>query len=237
MPHESIKAEELLVEWSDGRVTLDARDSSLRQVLDSMALHGALLVVSGDPLDERMSLSFETLEMHTALKRIMRSRSYLLVELPATPGSGPAGAARRSTLRILSDDDPMAGHHSRRSEGDLEFLQYQLMGDDLRAKKDAIKALGKHAAESAIPPLAFALSDENKSIRFKAVQALAQFETTDAVAALATAAADEHPGIRAEAAYWLGEIGGESTLPVLQLAQQDTDSDVREAAEDALRGR
>ena len=215
-------AGDLTLDISDGLVTLNARDVGLQDVIDKIAVHSAMLIVLQDPLDTRVTLAFEGLELHKALKRIMRGRSYLLVQTPAS----------RSTLRIFSDGEWKES--DRDGAADLRILQDQLSSNDHRAKKTAIKDLGKLAAETAIPSLAFALTDESKEIRFKAVQALALFDTDDVAIALATAANDEHAGIRAEAAYWLGTLGGETAIRVLEHTLHDPDSDVREAAENAL---
>jgi HEAT repeat protein len=87
----------------------------------------------------------------------------------------------------------------------VEFLVATLKDDDDRVQQAAAEALGKIADARAVEPLVAALKDETSRVRKTAAEAL-------------------------------GYIGdGRAAEPLLVAARKDDDSDVRQAAEDALK--
>ena len=231
----------LNVEMSDDLVTLQAHNVGVREVLDEIARHSDLAVVSHGPPHGRLTLEFERLPLYEALSRIMRGRSYLLHQARPAIGTRNANHERRSTLWVFSDGaadesghNQAAGRSSPDTASVIEALQSQLMSDDIRLRQEAIKGLRRLKVNEVIAPLSYALADEDKRIRVKAIYALADIGGDNAVAAMAAAAADENPWVRAETAYALGTLGGGTAIQVLKHALHDADSGVRESAIEAF---
>ena len=231
----------LNIEISDDLVTLKAHNVRVRNVLDEIARQSDLVVVSHDPLDDRLTLELERLPLFEALRRIMRGQSYLLHQAQAASGARIANHERRSTLWVFSDgsaNDPgqtqAAGHSSSDIASVIEVLQSQLMSDDIRVRQEAIKGLRRLKVNEVIAPLSYALADKDKKVRVKAIYALADIGGDNAVAAMAAAAGDENAWVRAETAYALGTLGGDTAIQVLKHALHDADSDVRESAIEAF---
>lgn len=231
----------LHVEVSGDLVTLKAHDVGVWDVLDEIARQSDLVVVSNDPLDDRLTLELERLPMSEALRRIMRRQSYLLHQAEAATGAGIANHERRRTLWIFSDGsaaEPGQTQAAGRSSSDtvavIEVLQSQLMSDDIRIRQEAIKGLRRLKVNEVIAPLSVALADEDKKVRVKAIYALVDIGGDDAVAALAAASGDENAWVRAETAYALGTLGGDTAFQVLIHTLHDADSDVRQSAIEAL---
>jgi len=231
----------LNVEMSDDLVTLKAHNAEVQDVLDEIARQSDLIVVSHDPLEYRLTLDFERLPLFEALRRIMRGQSYLLHQSQAATDAKIANYESRRTLWVFSDgsaDEPghnrVAGRSSSDTASVIEVLQSQLMSDDLRVRREAIKGLRRLKVNEVIAPLSFALTDEDKNIRVKAIYALADIGGDNAIAAMAAAAGDENAWVRAETAYALGTLGGDAAIQVLKLALNDADSDVRESAIEAF---
>ncbi len=231
----------LNVEMSDDLVTLKAHNVGVRDILDEIARHSDLAVVSHGPLRGRLSLEFERLPLFEALSRIMRGQSYLLHQAQPATGARIASNERRSTLWVFSDGsagesvhNQAAGPSSSDTASIIEVLQSQLMSDDRRVRQEAIKGLRRLKVDEVIVPLSYALADADKKIRVKAIYALADIGGDNAVAAMAAAANDENAWVRAETAYALGTLGSDTAIQVLKHALHDADSGVRESAIEAF---
>ena len=231
----------LNVEMSDDLVTLKAHNVGVREVLDEIARHSDLAVVSHGPLHGRLNLDFERLPLFEALSRIMRGQSYLLHQAQPAAGARIASNERRSTLWVFSDGsagesvhNQAAGRSSSDTAAAIEALQLQLMSDDMRLRREAIKGLRRLKVDEVIVPLSYALADADKKIRVKAIYALTDIGGDNAVAALAAAASDGNAWVRAETAYALGTLGSGTAIQVLKHALHDADSGVRESAIEAF---
>ncbi len=207
----------LRVATSDGLVTVQARDVSVWALLEEVARQSRLIVVSHDPLDERVTLDFQRLPLPEALDRILRDQSFALEELQRLTGAGDRRDARPRRLWVFSKGP--AGDHA---------------SADTTAADD-VEDLDALDADGLTGPLSLALADDDTNVRLDAVSALAAVGSDQAAATLAAVAlSDGDSSVREEAVYALGEIGGEIGIQVLAQALIDPDDDVREAAVEAF---
>ena len=97
---------------------------------------------------------------------------------------------------------------------------------------NALLSIGKPAVKSLIA----ALKDEVSDVRRTALITLGKIGTPRAVEALILVAREKNSGIRQEAVTALGKIRGTRAIRVLnELAQNDSDSRIRPAAQKALK--
>ena len=219
----------LVVEIREDLVTLNARDVSVREVLDALAHETGLIVNTDAPLTDPIAIDFENLTLQDALERIMSPQSYLLL--------ANADDASGSTLWIFAttpDTEPDTSSNSHQPQTVVEALEADLLSDDLRARGAAIRGLRRLQDESVVAPISLALTDEDRKIRVKAIYALADIGGADAAVALAAASVDENPYVRAESAYALGMIGGDTAVGILEHALLDPSLDVRQSAVEAF---
>lgn len=222
----------LSVELSDDRLTLEARNARLRDVLAEIVRQGNLTVVSRGPLANRVTLKFEALPLAEALRRILRDQSYLL---RIEKRDHAAGKLNDDTIWVFSNDaGDDTGFSLSSASMAIQLLRSQLASDDTRTRAQAIRGLRKLNVNEVVEPLGLALADEERKIQVKAIYALAEIGGDDAVAVLAGALGDEDAWIRSETAYALGAIGEDSAIPFLRQALFDSNSEVRASAMSAF---
>lgn len=199
----------LRVEITDEIVTIEAREASLKDLVEEIARQSGLQAVLHDPLEARVTLELRRLPLREALGSILRDRSFALQHIRSSSiAGGKPGDAGTWRLWVFSSDVRPA------------------------VRVDSPGALD---ADVAIATLAFALADDDAKVRLEAVAALADAGSDQAAAALATAAlSDGDSSVREEAVHAMGEIGGDIGIQVLERALMDSDADVREAAVEAF---
>lgn len=207
----------LHVELIDERLTVRARDVSVGELVDEIARRHGLVVISREPLDERVSLELERLALPEALGRILRHYSFALQAAQAPGGSRNGAEAAEGKLWVFS-----RAPVETRASLEARFT-------------DRIEASDALDAEELIARSSLALGDHDARARLSAVSTLAEVGDQHAVAPLTAAAlSDGEPSVREEAAYALGAIGGQMSIDVLEQALIDPDGDVRGAAIDAF---
>jgi HEAT repeat protein len=219
----------LVVEIKEDLVTLNARDVSVREVLNALTHESGLIVNTDAPLTDPIAIDFENLSLAEALERILGPQGYLML--------AHADDASRSTVWIFSatpDTEPDSSSNSHQRQSVFEALEADLLSDDLRVRGAAIRGLRKLQDESVVAPISLALTDEDRKIRVKAIYALADIGGAEAAVALAASSTDENPYVRAESAYALGMIGGDTAVGILEHALLDPSLDVRQSAVEAF---
>ncbi len=227
---------DLQVEISDDLVTLRARNASIQNILDELALRTDLVLVSYDSPEGRLTLELHRLPLSEVLMHILHGRSFLLHQVQAASSDTEGEQHERSsTLWIFSEGSAYgAVNNSSVSTSAIESLEAQLMSGDVSVRREAVKNARKLNGDEASAPLSLALADEDAMVRVKAIYGLADIGGDQAVGALAAALADENAGVREEAAYALGVIGSDAAVQFLEHALHDADSDVRESAIEAF---
>ena len=231
----------------DGLLSVNAQDIGLAELLDEVASQCDLTVVWVVALEQRLSVEFYRLTLAQGLQRILRSRSYVLLSTPPTPGKRPATAARAGTLWILPQANEMYSTQSSvpttqsanrvsadASAPDVSRLASALSNGSLDDRAQAAVALGKRGHARAVVPLSHALADRNAEVREAAIDSLAEIGGADATRALAVALRDRDPHIREQAVDALGQAGGTIATGLLQQALTDEVAFVRQAATEIL---
>lgn len=236
---------ELHVEVHDGAVTVRARDSNLEDVIGQIAERCKLRVVVQDSLDERVSVELQSLPLSTALRQLLRERSFVLQRTPQVIGTSET---RHGTLWIFPTRfQPSRESERAKSAGGveepesftglerLERLSAALANEDANDRLDAVSALGQSDDDQAANLLASTASfDTHPSVRAEALYALGAINVDAQNQALRRALTDADRNVRKAAISALEEIGTESSVPNLAIALKDADASVRAAAADAL---
>lgn len=209
------------------RISLAARNVSAQDVLDELATLCRIDVVQHAPLDRMVTFEFERQALAYAVRKLLENDSYQFFEPRGETGLDSDSSVASRILWIFSEGTSVASLAT-------SFHQSVLLKGDVRARKEAIKALRKLGSPEAVSALSLALADEDEDIRIAAIRALSRIGGDDALAAINSVAQDEDPWIRNEAANALAQAGGSSATEYLGLAAQDEDPMVREAVVEAL---
>lgn len=222
---------------ADNLVTVKTRDVAVHDLLEEIARHIGLAVVSHDYLDERITIEFHRLPLPEALGRVLRHQSFALEYPQPISSAGKSSHPLPSRLWVFSKEPgivPGNNKDGRPSSPNVTsaigVLRAELMSEDPRLRQAAVKRLGALGVVEAVAPLSLALADEDEYVREAAIAAVADIGGEEAARALAIALQDEDPLLREEAVDALGEIGGETAIHVLEQAFKDEEEDVREAA-------
>ena len=227
-----------LVYVSEGRVTLDAHDASLRALLEEIAREAGLELEGEEWLTGTITVRFRRRPLAQALPLILGDRGYALVS--ATPTS-PEGTSppRPSHLRLFRPTappgDPVEGHARDRVTGEDTLLEQLETGPDALDRLDAIDALAQSDDPATVRRMGLAaLRDPDESVRAAAIEALALLGGDSAVEMLELALRDRAIEIREDAVTALQRIGGDRAARGLTAAVHDRSAEVRWLAVDAL---
>ena len=164
---------------ADGLVTLHADRVALSTILLELERQGGLRLVSRDALRERVSLDVERQPLPAALRQLMPTHDFLLLQAPAH-SMVFIHAAASPTLPVTP---PAAAVH-----------------DEVGSRLEAIAALPRAAGSAAIRDLgASATLSEAPEIREEALAALGDIGGAEAQAAVATALSDPDSQVRSAA--------------------------------------
>lgn len=235
------------VRCADGLLSVQVRDVALGELLDEVASQCGIALVRYVALTQKLTLDFQRLPLEKGLRRILRSRSYVLQSAPPTLGKQPATAARAQTLWLLPQGNEKywtqspisvatsgAKFLADESALDVSNLESVLSAGNIEDREQAAVALGKRGHARAVAPLSRALADRNADVREAAIASLAEIGGTEAAQALATALRDDDPRMREQAVDALGEVGGQTATGLLHQALTDEVAFVRQAATEML---
>ena len=249
----SAGSDHISVSITDGRVSVQARNAGLKNLLHEIAYQGDLGLVVIGPLDERISVEFRQLAMPAAIGRLLRGRDYVLqyrklsfsaqnkLWIFSKTSAGQDVADPLEGLRTaLTDDDADTKLAAILELADLggdqaaAALALALADPDQQIREEAALALGEIGGKTAINSLQLALADEAINVREAAVKAFSDLGDEASVQALAVALHDAEAPLREEAIYALGDLGGERAIALLQQALLDQENTVRETAAEIL---
>ncbi len=232
------------IQFANNLLTVNAKNVSLKDLLQEISRQSGLSVVGYGSLDEKITIEFHNLSLDEGMRLILRHHSFALAYAQQTPGE------RHSTVpgKVWIFSKAEKGYstkttvaHGNRRRGspkvvppDIRNLQVALMSEDSSEREDAVDALGESWRPEAIEPLRLALEDPDEDVREAAVEALEEIGGDEAAQALAIALEDEDSWVREEAVEALGEIGGDEAAQALAIALRDEDSSIREEAVEAL---
>jgi len=221
------RSSELTVLINDDRVSLNARNANLQDVLQAIALQANLRIVQHVALDRVINLNVAGQTLPELLGVILKNDSYQLYQGVLNEDEIDSDNPVPGTLWIFSRGTSLA-------PAATIFLEEVLYHGSYREKKEAIRALRRLGTADAVHTLSFALSDEDSRVRDAAFEALSRIGGDEALGAIASAAVDSDPWVRSEAANALASSDAESVVQYLNLAFSDPDPRVRMAVIEAL---
>jgi HEAT repeat protein len=118
--------------------------------------------------------------------------------------------------------------------GEVYRIQRALEHSEPAQRRELVRKLAQHGAQSAREPLLRALEDADAQVRLEAAAVTGRVRLREAVPILLDWLDDKEPATRRAAAAALGEIGEERALQALIRALGDGHGDVRRAAVVAL---
>ena len=231
-------AESFVRVWVDeGAISIEARDATIRRVLEALSQQVNLIIISEAALDDSITLELVKQTVPETIHHLLRHRSYMLHE--------PRGD-RRSTISYrrlwIFSEDPNGtddvwttrpvNHRIDTVEEELTEYQILAMSDSRRDREEAM--FGFAELEAGIEYLRQGLTDPDRDVREAAIESLAELGGAESVQALGIALNDPDAGVRLDAVDALGEIGGPDATGLLQQAMSDENHTVREAAAEWL---
>lgn len=230
-----------LVGFIDGRLTVNARDVSLRELLTEIARKSGFTLVLLSPLQDKMTVEFKQLPLHNAFERILRHRNFA-VEYDTSAGASSRVAGlwvfqngeQNGPAQTIVFTKPEADRSQAATAVDNSVVQAVFVSPNPEDREDAVETLGQSGQTDQIDNLSLALTDVNADVRDAAIDALADIGGDEAAQALAVALGDENAALREGAVDALGKIGGDTAMQVLAAALQDNDEFVRETATEVL---
>jgi len=153
--------------WSvvvaDDRLTVQLDQVPLSLVLAEVARQAGLRVSGSDGTgDMRVSASFRDLPLADGLRRLLRDRSYVLVDAPAPPGTPMP--RRMGEILVLTHGQPRSAAQPAGDPGETAVAE--------RDPSERIRALQawvqQRTPEEALDPLTYALVDPDEQVRARA---------------------------------------------------------------------
>ena len=211
-----------LVSVEDGRLTVDARDADLAQVLREVAERADFHLEISGPLG-RVTAAFTAASVEEGLRRLVQDHELMLVY---RRGEGSAEPTLFEVQVFASGAPRRAGPAVAQAPPGAE--------DTDRAMLEEISALVRQRdPEQAVPRLAQILSTAQGQVaRSRAAWALGRLPGPASVAALSAAALqDSVPYVRLQAAQSLRRVAGADAIPALSsVLAGDPDPSVRRVA-------
>lgn len=219
--------DELSVRVHDGLVSLTARNTSVQDVIEEIAIQAGLRIVQHAALDGTVNLHFRGRPLPDVLGEILSNDSYQLFQRITSGDEDENTNPVPGTLWIFSEGSSLA-------PAATIFFEAVLIHGNYREKKEAIRDLQRLSTRDAVQTLSLALGDEDSRVRNAALEALAKIGSDEALAAIASASIDADPWVRSEAALAFSSSDAESAAQYLNLAMADPDPRVRMAVIDAF---
>ena len=210
------------IECVDGYLSIKVVDISMATLLGEVGRQCGLTVFAYVALEQKLSMEFMRLSLEQGLRRILRSRSYMLQ-------AGMLWVLPQGEEKYVAQ--PLA---TAKSHSDVSVLESTLRSGNNEDRELAAMVLGMDGQSRAVAPLREALSDSSLEVREAAIVSLGQIGGTDAAQALTVALRDKNPRIREQAVDALGAVGGPAALELLQPALRDEVGFVRQAAQEML---
>ena len=210
------------VSVEDGRLTVDARDADLAQVLREVAERADFHLEISGPLG-RVTAAFTAASVEEGLRRLVQDHELMLVYRRGEGSAEPT----LFEVQVFASGAPRRG-------GPAVAQAPPGAADTDRAMLEEISALVRQRdPEQAVPRLAQILSTAPGQVaRSRAAWALARLPGPASVAALSAAALqDSVPYVRLQAAQSLRRVAGADAIPALSsVLAGDPDPSVRRVA-------
>ena len=236
--------DDILIELTAGKLSLDVQDVSLNRVLTTVAEHAKVRILFVDPAQESITLAFTDLPLKKGLETLLKHRDHLFRY------SGDTGAlstvavyARKprapttSTQRQPTPQPPKKEDFD--SDGpDIALLSTQALGSlDEDERLEAVSDLAdleEEDQDEALNVLTEVLQkDDNSDVREAALESIADFDEPDSQRRAANLSVyDSEQDIRMRAVEILSDIEDWDALREVSVIHEDPE--IRELATDAL---
>jgi hypothetical protein len=233
----AVQAGEMQVEVTENRLTLEAEDVAVADVLQAIGEAAAIEVVVRGELGNVTRRSLVEEPLAPAIRRLVGQHSVLMLYEKDASGEPQlrevrVQAAGTATAATAEEDGGQRRRGGRTPIGQIRnYQQLTVMDNDRRV--EAIRALARTKDEAATGVLAEALvRDDNVAVRRLAANALSSGDVGDAaVEALTAALGDDERSIRIQAMRGLTVGLGDASAPLLaEVVRSDGDPAVRRAA-------
>jgi HEAT repeat protein len=219
------------VSVADGRLTLEADDAPVMDVLRRLA-EAKIVTVIGEPtVERRVSLTLSDVPLAEALKRILGDLRYI-----ASYDEG-AGARAAVEIRFLGPGSgPRDVAAAPPAPPTPEWVTRAAANPERSARMRAIQALARQRTAEATTTLVGMMRDDaDATVRERAAAALVEIGGRDLGSAFLAALSDAAPFVRVQAIRGLARVQPDAAVPPLtRAAESDTDAAVRRAATEAL---
>lgn len=169
-------AQDAGVSWSQGRLSIAARNQSTAEVLREIQSRTGIVIRSDDPLNDPVVRGFERLPLAEGLRQLLvqhnhmivdgRGRQPLLVFVLGAGGTRWPQPAMRSGVAASSGATAIAAHRAA------------LASTDPAARIEAVEQLADSGDAASLAAIRQALTDPAEAVRVVAQQALAAREKT-----------------------------------------------------------
>jgi hypothetical protein len=245
----------LLVEYSDGRVTVRSDGSLQLSILEQLAAKANFEIIAGKVDAHPITLRIENAALLDAIELILDGLTYTVaydldkasgtrtlarIEIGDAFGRGTANPAQTAASAALGTRHRVAGARSDQMERNSEEysaeqaeILAELDSPDPEERADAVfwLDLDEQSLERMISLLR---SDPDPDVRASIVDRLGDEESVSAISAVAAALQDPNPEVVLRAIEALQFNAEEWLIPELERLLTHSNPEVREAAEDAI---
>lgn len=249
----------LIVDVDGESVTVIASDTSLKDVLEAVALRTGLIVYSSAALDQHVSFSITETGIPDFFRRILKDRNFILHYVSDVATGQPVFGSRlwifandsTSATQAWSAGIPAREWTLRYAAGDPEKIRLRAISnivtwqDDsepdpdlllalrdpaVAVREEAVRILGELHLSETQAYLRDALYDPESRVRIAAIEVLADSGSDDAAIILAPLLDGRDPAIRLETIDAMAEIGTDVAQHYLRRALADASAINRETA-------
>ncbi|MFQ5580679.1 MAG: HEAT repeat domain-containing protein [Nitrospiria bacterium] len=232
----------LAIGISNGLLTAEVRESSLREVLETIVRMSGITIFLDSEIDGTVTFGFHNLPLDEGLRRILHKKNASFIYSIKSSRHNKNVISRLERVHVIAGDaygtspdvllltqaeiDAFGnGDTTHRSRSAISREKHEETSGEKSKEKEAIEALE-----------AVLLKDKNKHQRAKAAKNLEKMQGTDAIDTLTLALlGDDDSSVRKASARALGKMWSEETVDSLRLSLlDDPRSQVRATAAQAL---
>jgi HEAT repeat protein len=238
----------LIVEWTEGRLSVSVEQASLAQILREVAHRTGIRILGLDGLQEKVSVRFSDLPLSKALHKLLANVDYVLIEeSPRQEGPNPARVVvfgRRAVphpvavIRPVKEpmveedqgDDRLAGLHALARKADTGALREAMFDPDPTIQATAFELLAGLNYRGAVEALVDTTGSDQPDKRLQALQLLhhtGQANESTTLSTLGEALSDEDTTVQGYAIQALAELGTPNSLGTLRGGLRNPDPAIR----------
>ncbi len=221
--------------FRDGRLTLEARDAPLEDVVRRVGTEAGFAVTLSGDFNTPVNRTFLDRPLEETIRRLLHGAVVVMVYGPT-----PEDETKPRLKELWAYAASGAGRSSRAQGNAPAPPNRKFLGDldstDAAARRRAVDALVLREDEAAIPTLHRMLMEEpNVTVRRHVAQSLGALTSPRSVDALMTAVSDEDVGVRQRAIRALGRLSAPAAVHALgEVLHNAPDRKTRLAAASAL---